>query len=117
MKLPPEIPVITSTVSSARTCRPLLVVTSMSRSVSSTPYENAAARVPPPEKARTTSVAWSSAFADGRSIRYGFAESTWPTGGLIGRVAQPASMASAASSAATPARARRPALPTGAAGR
>jgi hypothetical protein len=37
VKLPPEIPVMTSTVSSARNVRPLRLVTSMSRNVSNAP--------------------------------------------------------------------------------
>ena len=73
----------------------------MSRSVSSTPYENAAARVPPPENARTTSVALSSAVSDKRSTRYGLLASNFSIGGLTGRVAHPASSAVRMSSVAS----------------
>ena len=38
--------------------RPSGALTSVRRRNSSTPYENAAARVPPPEKARTTRFSW-----------------------------------------------------------
>jgi len=54
VKLPPEMPVIRSTSSSKRTVRPVGVATSIRRNVSRTPYASAAARVPPPEKARMT---------------------------------------------------------------
>ena len=54
MKLPPDTPVIILTASSRRTLLPLGPMTSVRLRNSRTPYENAAARVPPPEKARTT---------------------------------------------------------------
>ncbi len=53
VKLPPDTPVITSIVSSSR-MRPRGLSTSVLRSTSSTPYANAAARVPPPENVRMT---------------------------------------------------------------
>ena len=59
VKLPPDIPVITLTSSSRRILRPEVVTISIRRSASRTPYENAAARVPPPEKARMTRSCWS----------------------------------------------------------
>ena len=55
MKLPPDTPVIVSTSSIMRRGLPATVI-SVRRSSSSTPYENAAARVPPPENESTNSV-------------------------------------------------------------
>ena len=46
---------MTSTSSSSRTFLPEALTISVRRSSSSTPYEKAAARVPPPENASTTS--------------------------------------------------------------
>jgi hypothetical protein len=58
VKLPPETPVMMSTSSISRRGFPPTVI-SVRRSSSSTPYENAAARVPPPENESTNSVCWS----------------------------------------------------------
>jgi len=54
VKLPPETPVIMSTASIRRKRLPFDPIASVRRSICRTPYENAAARVPPPENARIT---------------------------------------------------------------
>ncbi len=54
MNAPPETAEIRSISSSSECCSPSGVVTFTSRSASSTPNENAAARLPPPENVTTT---------------------------------------------------------------
>src|SRR4030095_13781826 len=90
VKLPPEIPVTRSTSSSRRTLRPEAFTTSMRRNASSTPYAKAAARVPPPEKARMTKFSELPRRASISSNGYGAVASYRVRRGLMARVAQPA---------------------------
>jgi hypothetical protein len=55
VKLPPDVPVIRS-ISDSAECGPAGPATIVRRNSSSTPKEKAAARVPPPENVRMSSV-------------------------------------------------------------
>ena len=85
MKLPPDTPAIMSTSSMAGCVSPRTVM-GVRRNSSNTPYDSAAARVPPPEKARSTSAPGS--FRElmdrstSRSTRYPLLRSTRVIGGL-----------------------------------
>src|SRR5262245_1574757 len=80
---------MTSTSSSMRIFRPVVVGTSTRRSASRTPNENAAARVPPPENARTTRSCWSPRLCSSLSNCNAVLSWKRPSGGLTGRVAKP----------------------------